>query len=166
MNSHVERAKVHPDGQDMQSTLFPLFDYSRQPVSPRALCTLIKLNWMSALRLFENDWLSFDPATIVELNPSQEAELRFLGGLVTGGCEESMMRHLLAGLDKPYAYRLDRLYYDWAAQCWQVTPNSHEMAAQFEAWVEQLADDGQMTMLERLRATVDRSIADLRLLRY
>ena len=166
MNSHVENAKVRPDGQDSQSTLFPLSPFSRQPISPRALCDLIKLNWMAAVRLFENGWLSFDPAAISELNPAQEAELRFLGGLVVGGCEESMMRHLLAGLNKPYAYRLDRLYYDWDSRSWQATPNSKELAAQFEAWVEQLVDAGHMQMLERLRAAVDRSIADLRLLRY
>ena len=118
------------------------------------------------MRLFENGWLSFDPSCVDLLNPAQEAELRFLGGLVVGGCEESMLRHLLAGLFKPYAYRLNRLYYDWESQCWQLSPNSPELGAQFEAWVEQLVDAGQMPMLESLRATLDRSIADLRRLRY
>ncbi|MEI6563540.1 MAG: hypothetical protein WCO42_04435 [bacterium] len=166
MNNHVENARIHPDGHDAQSTLFPLSDFSRQPVSPRELCASINLNWMAAVRLFENGWLSFDPAVVLELSPVQNAELRFLGGLVVGGCEESMLRHLLAGLVKPYAYRWDRLYYDWESQCWQLAPTPPDFETQFETWIEQLVDTGQMPMLERLRATVNRSIADLRRLGY
>lgn len=120
---------------------------------------------MAALHLFESGWLSFDPSATPDLNPVQEAELRFLGGLVAGGCDDSLLRYLLSGLIKPYAYRLDRLYYDWEARCWQLAPNATEMRAQFDDWVEQLVDAGQMSLLESLRATVDRSIADLRTLR-
>jgi hypothetical protein len=166
MDSRVESAKVQRDSQEAQTTLFPMSDFSHRPVSPRALCAGIDLNWMSAVRLFENGWLSFDPATVLALNPSQEAELRFLGGLVVGGCEENLLRHLLAGLIKPYSYRLDRLYYDWESLSWQLSPNAPECESQFEAWVEQLVDAGQMPMLESLRATADRAIADLRRLRY
>lgn len=165
MDSRVESVKVRPDSQESQSTLFPLSDFSRRPVSPRELCSRIKLNWLAAVRLFDNGWLSFDPSLTLELNPVQEAELRFLGGLVAGGCEENLVRHLLTGLTKPYAYRLDRLYYDWENQCWQITPSASELEAQFESWIDQLSDAGQLTMLESLRATVDRSIADLRRLR-
>jgi hypothetical protein len=39
------------------------------------------------------------------------------------------------------------------------------LEVQFESWIDQLSDAGQLTMLESLRATVDRSIADLRRLR-
>ena len=162
MNSGVESARVHPDKPEAETTLFQLSDFSRPPISPRTLCDEIKLNWLAAMRLSENGWLSFDPATVGELNPAQEAELRFLGGLVTGGCEESMMRYLLAGLAKPYAYRLDRMYFDWDSQCWQLSPNTPESEAHFEAWVEQLVDTGQMSTLESLRAVLDRSITDLR----
>ena len=165
MDSRVESARVQPHVQEAQSTLFQLSEFSRRPVSPRELCAHINLNWMATVRLFENGWLSFDPATVRELNPAQEAELRFLGGLVVGGCEESLMRHLLAGLVKPYAYQLDRLYYDWQSRCWQISPNAPELKAQFETWMEQLVDAGQMALLESLRASVDRSIADLRSLR-
>ena len=166
MKSHVESARVCLDCHDAQSTLFPLSDFSPQPMSPRELCTRINLNWLAAIRLFENGWLSFDPTVVLKMNPVQSAELRFLGGLVAGGCEESMLRHLIAGLSKPYAYRLDRIYYDWDSQCWQLTPTAPELETQFETWVEQLADAGQMSMLESLRSTVSRSITDLRRLRY
>lgn len=165
MSSRVESARVDTDRQDAQSTLFQLADYSHRPVAPRSLCALINLNWMAAVRLFEGNLLSFDPATVPELTPAQEAELRFLGGLVVAGCDESLMRHLLADLVKPYAYRLDRLYYDWEARAWQICPTAPERETQFEAWVEQLVDAGQMSMLESLRATLDRSITDLRRLR-
>ena len=165
MSSRIESARVRPDSHEPQSTLFPLADYSRQPVSPRALCGQINLNWLAAMRLFENGWLSFDPSVITELNPAQEAELRFLGGLVVAGCEESMLRHLLTGLEKPYAYRLDQVYYNWQTRTWELAPGSPEAGAQFEAWLEELVDAGQMAMLEDLRACVDRSITDLRRLR-
>lgn len=165
MDSRLESVRVRPDGLEAQSTLFPLSDFSHRPVSPRDLCARINLNWMAAVRLFDNGWLSFDPALVLKLNPAQEAELRFLGGLVVGGCEESLLRHLLTGLVKPYAYRLDRLYYDWESQCWQLTPNAPELESQFETWIDHLFDIGQIHTLERLRATVDRSIADLRRLR-
>jgi hypothetical protein len=166
MSGNVENARVASGSQESQSTLFPLSDFSCPPVSPRALCARINLNWMMAERLYENGWLSFDPCTVTELTPPQNAELCFLGGLIVGGCEESMLRHLLAGLVKPYSYRLDRMYYDWESQCWQLSPNTPDMAVHFESWLEQLVDSGEMSMLERLRATVDRSIADLRHLRY
>jgi hypothetical protein len=166
MKSHIESARVCLDCHDAQSTLFPLSDFSQQPLSPRELCARINLNWMAAVRLFENGWLSFDPAVVLKMNPVQSAELRFLGGLVAGGCEESMLRHLIAGLSKPYAYRLDRIYYDWDSQCWQLNPTAPELETQFETWVEQLVDEGQMSILESLRSTVSRSITDLNRLRY
>jgi len=165
MDSHVESARVHADSQESQSTLFPLSPFSRKPTSPREFCVRVNLNWMAALRLFENGWLSFDPASVQELNPAQEAELSFLGRLVSGGCEESLLKQMVAGLTKPYAYRLDRLYYDWENLSWELRPNTPEREAQFEAWIEDLVDMGQMPVLESLRATVDRSIADLRRMR-
>jgi hypothetical protein len=157
---------VRSDGQEVQSALFPAFDVSSQPVSPRALCSHIHLNWLTAVHLYEIGLLSFDPASVVELDPVQEAELRFLGGLVVGGCEESMLKQLLSGLVRPYAYRLDRLYYDWASRSWQLSPSAADIEAQFDAWTEQLVDAGQMPVLERLHAIVDRALADLRMLRY
>lgn len=165
MNSGVESARITPEGQEEQSTLFALSDFSRVPVSPRELCARINLNWMAAMRLFENHLLSFDPSAAIEVNRTQEAELRFLGGLIAGGCDESLLRHLLDGLAKPYAYRLDRMYYDWESRRWKLAPSPPERETQFEAWVDQLVDAGQMSVLENLRATLDRSITDLRRLR-
>lgn len=165
MNSCVESARVHPAGLEEQSMLFALSDFSCAPVSPRELCTRINLNWMAAIRLFENGWLSFDPSVVLEVNRTQEAELRFLGGLIAGGCDECLLRHLLDGLSKPYAYRLDRMYYDWESRSWKLCPSPPELESQFEAWVDQLVDAGQMSILENLRATLDRSITDLRRLR-
>ena len=54
------------------------------------------------------------------------------------------------------------MYFDWDSQCWQLSPNTPESEAHFEAWVEQLVDTGQMSTLESLRAVLDRSITDLR----
>lgn len=166
MDSYVESARVYPDSQEAQSTLFPLSAFSRKPVTPRAFCQRINLNWLTAQRLFDQGVLSFDPTGLSELNPAQEAELNFLGRLAAGGCDEGLLKQMLVGLKKPYAYRLDRLFYNWETQCWDLTPNPSEREVQFEAWIEELVDTGQMPLLESLRAALDRSIADLRRLRY
>lgn len=165
MESGVESARVRLEGQEAQSTLFPLSPFSQKLVSPREFCMRTNLNWMSAQHLYENGWLSFNPAVVRELNRAQEAELGFLGTLVAAGCDETLLKQMLEGLHKPYAYRLDRIYYDWENRTWSLRPNIPEREAQFEAWIEDLVDAGRMPVLEMLRATIDRSIAELRRMR-
>lgn len=162
MDTYVEIARVHPDGREGQSTLFPLTDYTRKPRSPAELCASMKLNWMSAQTLFQEGWLSFDPADVRELNPAQEAELLFLGRLVAAGCHAPLMNHLLAGLRKPYAYRLEQIYYDWETGDWKLLPNSPHLREKFEEWINDMVDSGQLAVLEDVRASVDNSIRELR----
>lgn len=124
------------------------------PATPRAICEEIGLNFWAALKLSEEGWLSFSPETTLHIDEAQEAELRFIGSLVTTGCDRNMLARLLAGLLKPYAYDLKRLYYDWDARRWRVLPDpqAHPEAA-FTDWLEKLVqagDIGSLTGIEEL----------------
>lgn len=162
MDTYVEIARVQPDSREGQSTLFPLSEFTRHPRTPAGLCTAINLNWLAAQTLFEEGWLSFDPAAVHALNPAQEAELLFLGRLVAAGCHAPLMRHMLGGLRKPYAYRLDQIYYDWEAGAWKLLPHSPHLREKFEEWINDMVDSGQLAALEDVRASVDNSIRELR----
>ncbi len=106
---------------------------------PRTLCEQIGLSWWSALKLYEDGWLSFSPENTVGLDEAQETELRFLGALVIAGCDRRMMQALLGGLSKPYAYDLKRLYFDWTAPGWRMLPDPHSHPeAVFADWIQML----------------------------
>ncbi len=113
------------------------------PANPRAVCEQMGLNWWAALKLHEDGWLSFSPAGTPHLDEAQEAELRFIGSLVTAGCDRSMLAILLDRLSKPYAYDAARLYYDWFERRWRPLPdpNAHPEAA-FTDWLDKLVEAG------------------------
>ena len=102
------------------------------PRKPADLCNDIGLNWSMALKLHENEWLSFDPKTVKELDESQETELLFVGSLIVGGCDEDLLTYLLTGLGKPYSYRVERIYYDWGAKTWKLIPTMPDLEEIFE----------------------------------
>jgi hypothetical protein len=162
MDPDVERARVPADDGSPHPTLFPLSDYSPPPRSARAVCKEVGLNWLAAVQLHEAGWLSFNPKEVTELNAAQEAELAFLGTLVAGGCDEILLPEVLSTLRKPYAYRMDSLYYDWQAQCWHRLPQTEERRAAFEGWLDQLVDDGNIEMLERLQHSIEHALRELR----
>ena len=162
MSDDIERARVPVEPGAAESTLFPLHAYSTQPRSPRDICAELGLNWLSALKLHEEGWLTFDPAKPSQLDAAQQAELRFLGKLVVAGCDGSLLTQILAGLRKPYAYRIDRLYYDWESRKWELLPSDRDMAAHFAAWLSRLVDSGEMAVLEQMRVQVTDSIRELR----
>jgi hypothetical protein len=118
------------------------------PCGPRDVCEELGLNWWAALKLHEDDWLSFSPETMASLDEAQEAELRFVGSLVVAGCDRNMLCVLLAGLPKPYAYDLQRLYFDWNSRQWRVLPDprAHPEAA-FTDWLEVLVQQGDVGSL-------------------
>jgi hypothetical protein len=51
------------------------------------------------LKLWDEGWLTFNPESTPHLDEAQEAEMRFVGSLVAGGCTPAM----LSGLRKPYS---------------------------------------------------------------
>ena len=118
------------------------------PADPRALCEEIGLNWWATLKLHEDGWLSFPPQNTLRLDGAQEAELRFVGSLVLAGCDRQMLAVLLAGLPKPYAYELKRLYFDWATRRWRLLPDPlAQPEAAFADWLEVLVQTGDIGSL-------------------
>ena len=162
MRGDVEDARVVSGSERGQRTLFSLDEYSTNRHTPRDICDKIGLNWLAVRELHRDGWLSFDPHAGSTLNASQEAELRFVGSLVAAGCDEGMLGELLAGLTRPYAYRLDRIYYDWETQSWMLVPTHDHLKQNFGKWVDELADSGELGKLQELRDRVSGSIEELR----
>jgi len=134
---------------DPQLARVPAAQQLLLPASPRAVCDEMGLNFWAALKLYEDGWLSFSPETMLRLDEAQEAELRFVSGLVLSGCDRSMLTVLLADLPKPYSYDLKRLYYDWSARRWRALPDprAHPEAA-FTDWLEMLVHSGDVGSLK------------------
>jgi len=156
----IEKARIR-DGEREHPTLFPMTEYSRPPLSADALCKKIGLNWMSAVSLHEQGWLSFDPSETEDLTPSQEAELSFLGALVVAGCDSGVLKQLLSRLPKPYAYRADRIYFDWGNRTWRLLEDADDLEDKFDAWVQEMIGWQEMDRLERLRQQVENAISIL-----
>ena len=138
MASEIESARVQTDHETKHLTLFPTSEFSCGPRSPQEVCKQLGLNWFTALKLHEEGWLSFDPKSGKELNESQEAELFFVGTLVAAGCDGSVLKQLLSGLQKPYSYRMNRVYYDWMARTWRLLEDDDKLEEKFAEWFEQL----------------------------
>jgi hypothetical protein len=98
MNPSFEPTSMPGQHPVMPALLFRLEDDSPQmarvaaaqqllfPPNPRAICDELGLNWWAALKLHQDGWLSFSPEHAPRLDEAQEAELRFVGTLVTAGC--------------------------------------------------------------------------------
>ncbi len=158
MEPSFEPNRAHPPrSEPTPALLFNLHDDSPQkarvtaaqqllfPTNPRLICEEMGLNWWTVLKLYEDGWLSFSPEHTLHLDEAQEAEVRFIGSLVLAGCDRNMLTLLLAGLSKPYAYDLRRLYFDWSTHAWRLLPDprAHPEAA-FTDWLELLVQTGDI----------------------
>ncbi len=160
MHGDLDKARV-PSG--IQPTLFPLGQYSAAPQTPKELCDAIGLNWFAAEKLYDDSLLSFDPNQVSVLTPEQRAELRFLGTLVVADCPRPFLEKLLAGLESPYCYRLDRMYFDWGAREWQILRGDEDVRLDFERWLDNLVEADELEKLERLSDSIEGAIHKLRL---
>ena len=143
----VEGARIH----QCQGMLFPR--------SPREICEVIGLNWLSALKLSAHGWLAFSPESLLQLDERQETELRFVGALVVAGCDDVLLHRLLGDLQKPYCYRPDRVYYDWVAREWRLLPKPLDDAESvFGAWLDALEEDGNLSRLVDIQEQTEGAI--------
>lgn len=129
MDNDVELARVGKG----QLSLFPL--------SARNVCRSMGLNWLTAIQLYKDGFLSFNPVTAKNMDSAQEAELKFLGSLIIAGCNKEMLQKLVRYLKKPYRYRHKSMYYDWVSQRWFLLPQVEEDEGEedsFESWIESL----------------------------
>jgi len=157
MNSDIERAKVLSESPDDGEALSQGGE-DPDGATPQGCCQQLGLNWMSALDLYEKGMLSFDPREAGPLTRSQQAELKFLGRLVCAGCCQSMLSSLVAPLEKPYTYSLDRMYYNWETQEWRLLEDTEDIEARFDEWVDELSSWGEVNVLERLQGHLKQAI--------
>jgi hypothetical protein len=116
--------------------------------SPRSVCEEMGLNWWTAVKLHEEGWLSFPPQGTARLDEQQEAELHFVGSLALRGCDSKLLPALLSGLQKPYAYDLRRLYYDWSSGQWRSLPDPHSHPEMmFTDWLDKLIEQRDIDTL-------------------
>jgi len=133
------------------------------PANARAVCGQMGLNWWAAVKLHEDGWLSFAPTNTLQLDEAQEAELRFIGSLVTGGCDRGMLAILLDRLPKPYAYDATRIYYDWSERRWRHLPDPRtHPEALFTDWLEELVECGDISSLSGILELAQDSLSRVR----
>lgn len=132
------------------------------PVDARTVCREIGLNWLAASELFTRGLLSFDPSARPTLDDAQDAELRFLGGLVVAGCDGEMIEFLVEGLERPYAYRPHLVSYNFSAQRWVLTKLDGSREDWLRDWLADLVENEDHASLSRIRALVQRAAKEAR----
>jgi hypothetical protein len=144
--SDAENARV-------ESRQMPIF-----PRDGRAVCMELELASREAARLHEDGLLSFDPESSGPLDESREAELIFVGSMVSAGCTHPVLRQLLAGLRRPYCYDVRRMFYAWSTQEWRLLPGENDPEGAFFALLERLRERQAREALLNLRCWLDEAL--------
>jgi hypothetical protein len=119
------------------------------PIVPREICESLGLNWWAAVKLHADGWLSFNPESLPALDERQEVELRFVGALIAAGCDDAMLHRLLDGLENPFCYRPERVFYNWTSRSWQLLPRPLDTAEEvFSDWIDALEEKEDVSTLE------------------
>ena len=152
MPSRIEIFRVHENGQTR-------FDFAE--LSSLELSRQIGLNWQTAKSLQTEGFLSFDPAAIDKLSDAQPAELDFLGRLVVSGCDFQFLKHLVSELDKPYAFPIREVFYDWSSQSWEIRHLPKDSAALISAILEELIEGGDRDGIESVISQAETALAEM-----
>ncbi len=101
---------------------------------------------------FNQNYLSFDIATVKELQQSQVLELCFVARLFKSALSIDTINHLLISLPKPYAYDHNLVYFDVFANTWNMLPQELEEESVVENYLETLVDEENKEKLKNLIA--------------
>ena len=129
------------------------------PVSPKEHCENIGLAWSSAVILYRDGLISFDPESMEALSESQRAELTFVGALTTANYPRHMLEFLLSDLTPPYSYSHAAIYYDWHFKGWKPILDDEDVAWQ---WLEKLHEEEDLQTLEAVESRVAEYVGLLR----
>jgi hypothetical protein len=129
------------------------------PKEPHQLLEEVGMDWWTAITLFKDGFLSFDPRRTLMEWQEQELEFRFLAGLVAMGCDSRMLRRLLEGLEKPYSYDLTQMRFNWAEAEWE---NCYEPEEIIEKHLEELTDEDDRDSLEAIETLVNKALEQVR----
>lgn len=111
----------------------------------------LSISTATASQLFEDDYLSFDPATKYELNEFEYQELLFVGSLFNSGLSLESVRTLLSKLDKPYHYDITKVYFDFRLKQWQSFPEPPTA----EELIEETIEKGDIDRLYDIQARIE-----------
>ena len=75
---------------------------------------------------FDLNYLSFDILQVNELTEPQFVELIFISKLMSNIDSKSMLNYLLSKLQKPYAYRFDKVFFNVFTNEWEYTDKKIE----------------------------------------
>ncbi len=128
--------------------------------NPKEVCAQIGLQWFAAMNLYADGYLSVSPDIITDLDDGQEAELLFVGTLAVWANDHVLLDRLLLGLQKPYCYRLDQIWYDWRKHEWQAFPEPEETDPEtvLNEWLDTLASEGNIEQLRYLKEQIETTI--------
>jgi hypothetical protein len=98
------------------------------------------------------NYLSFDIATVKELQKSQVLELCFVARLFKSALSIDTINQLLISLPKPYAYDHNLVYFDVFANTWKMLPQELEEESVVENYLETLVDEENKEKLKNLIA--------------
>ena len=129
------------------------------PVNLRELADSIGLDWWAAKKLYDDEWLSFNPDQTQADNDLLEAEFRFLGSLVAAGCDPHILKRLLTGLEKPYRYDLSSIYYDWTTKEWKDLPKERNAQDVTSEFIQSLEEDGDYDQLREISDQVREALS-------
>ncbi len=131
------------------------------PIPQRDLVRQLGIDIWAAKKLYDDKWLSFDPESTPITDEAMEAEFTFLGSLVAAGVDPHLLERLLVGLERPYQYDLNRIYYDWRTLTWKefpVQPDSEDAVAEL---IDNCVDESDTDTLLQLRESVDNALREL-----
>jgi hypothetical protein len=76
---------------------------------------------------YKSGYLSFDPAKKTEFTEIEFQEFRFIATLFKSGISLISIDKLLEKLQKPYAYDITKIYFNWIQREWQYLPDKPEI---------------------------------------
>lgn len=134
--------------------------------SPREVCAQVGLQWFAALGLAADGYLSFNPDTVASMDEGQDAELWFVGTLAAWANDRGLLDRLLSGLQRPYCYRLDCMWYDWRCGAWKELPETEDRDEPDEPdredmladWLGDLVAAGDTAQLLSMQNQIDGAI--------
>ena len=131
------------------------------PILPRDLVRQLGIDLWAAKKLYDDKWLSFDPESTPIADEAMEAEFTFLASLVAAGVDPHLLERLLIGLERPYQYDLNRIYYDWKTRTWEdlpVPPDAEDAVAEL---IDNCVDESDTDTLLQLRESVENALSEL-----
>lgn len=125
------------------------------PREARAVAEDLHLSETEMRKLFADGLLSFDPTLPEVLDEAHEAELVFVGMIARAGFGRRVMRSMLSGLERPYAYDPRCIFFDFRVRAWKLFPSLRDPESAFFALLERLDANRETEILTDIRRWLD-----------